>query len=134
MENTKPELDAITNGSESVEATTPADTQATADASKPEPTPERPATLDDAIKAAYEKHTAKPEDEPTEKKAALPEIEKPVEAPKQTDAIGRELEPIKAPAGWTPELREKWRVMDPTVQKFIIDREHDITRKLNETA
>jgi len=146
MENTQHKLDAISNGSESVEAT--ASTSAPADAPA-----EKSLTLDEAVSRAFDQHakadqataeptkptgaeaTAEPaKPAPTEAEAAPPP-EATAEAQKPVDPItGRTLEPIKAPAGWTPALREKWGAIDPQVQKFITDRERDMSQTLNKTT
>lgn len=54
---------------------------------------------------------------------------------KKIDPItGNEIVPIKAPASWTPALREKWGNVDPTVQKYIADRERDLNQTLTKSA
>lgn len=78
---------------------------------------EQPASLDDAIKKAFESHA--------------PEAA----SAKPTDPItGREVEPVKAPASLTPALREKWQTIDPQYQKWMVDRERDISTRLSQTA
>jgi hypothetical protein len=47
---------------------------------------------------------------------------------------GRALEPVKAPSSWTPSLREKWTGIPRDVQKFITDRERDMSTTLSKTA
>ena len=129
--------DAI-NNVEDEEITTP-DAAAPGAAAKEEPNaePAKSISLDDALAQAFEKH-AKPEgDKPAAKaKAALPNTPAVEQTPgKVVDPItGRESEPMKPPAGWTPVLREKWSSIDPTVQKFIRDQEVHNSKFLQEVS
>lgn len=120
------ELDATANGTEVVEALAE-----TTDVTKPEAP--KSVSLDDALAQAAAKHLT-----PDAKaKTALPVTETTEAAPadKILDPItGRTLEPMKAPAGWTPALREKWSTIDPTVQKFIRDQEVHVSKKLQDVA
>lgn len=98
-----------------------------------EPVERKAISLDDALAKAFEKHTSTDE----KPKTALPTTaEAPAATPgKVVDPItGREQEPMKAPAGWTPTLREKWSGIDPTVQKFIHDRELSMAQTISKTA
>ena len=98
----------------------------------------KPLSLDDALAKAFEKHVPEEDGKP---KTALPKLgteaaptAKP-ELEKQVDPItGRTLEPMKAPAGWTPALREKWSTVDPQVQKFIRDQEVGMAKKLQDVS
>lgn len=96
----------------------------------------KPMSTRDAALKAFEKLEGKGTE--PEKKPALPALDKPKvdKAPaKAIDPVtGREIEPMKAPGGWTPALREKWGTIDPQVQKFIIDRERDMATRLQDTA
>lgn len=100
----------------------------------------KPLSLDEALLKAFEKHV--PPKEEAKPKTALP---KPVEvaaeeAPAEDEGklidpiTGRAAEPMKAPAGWTPALREKWGGIDPQVQKFIRDQEVGMARKLQDVS
>jgi hypothetical protein len=95
-------------------------------------------SLDEALAKAFEKHTPAENDE--KPKTALPKTAK-VESTEQVtetklvDPItGRVAEPMKAPAGWTPALREKWASVDPQVQKFIRDQEVGVSKKMQEVS
>lgn len=104
------------------------------------PAARKPISLDDALAKAFEKHTKKDDSEAADPavktKGPLPNTPAVEQKPGKTiDPItGREVEPIKAPAGWTPVLREKWGSIDPVVQKFIHDRERDIAQTMSKTA
>jgi hypothetical protein len=70
----------------------------------------------------------------TPKKKALPTSLSTERVNKDTDVSGRNLEPIKAPASWTPSLREKWGTVPRDVQEFIQSREKDMSTTLSTTA
>lgn len=100
----------------------------------------KPLSLDEALLKAFEKHVPSKEEE--KPKTALPKSPeaKAEEAPAEDDGkvidpiTGRAAEPMKAPAGWTPALREKWGTIDPQVQKFIRDQEVGMARKLQDVS
>lgn len=74
---------------------------------------------------------AKPAD--TKRSLTAPVVE--ITPEKRIDPItGAEVVPMRAPASWTPVLREKWGSIDPTVQKYIADRERDMASTLTKTA
>lgn len=95
----------------------------------------------DAVMRAFEKTSKKGEAEP---KTAMPKLAGTPEATTERPAIdttkavdpvtGRELEAIKPPSSMTPALREKWGSLDRQMQQFWVDREKDMSSKLNETA
>ncbi len=95
------------------------------------------ASLDEAIKAALAKHDPAAADTP---RTALPTTDTPTadtasEAKAVDPITGRELEPIKAPAGWTPKLREQhWGKLDRELQQFLVARDTDISNRLTQTA
>ncbi len=91
-------------------------------------------SLDDALAKAFEKHV--PADGEEKPKTALPGTPAVAATPGKTvDPItGRESEPMKAPAGWTPLLRQKWDSVEPVVQKFIHDREREMAQNFTKTA
>lgn len=142
--------DGITGNVEAPVASTPATEVTTAPAAPatPEPTETKPLSLDDALAKAIEKHTPageKPAGEKPAAKGLLPEIPgaKPAtsEAPQGlqpgqiVDPITqRVLEPIKAPGGLTPALRDKWGTVPREFQQYWTDRERDMATKLQETA
>jgi hypothetical protein len=74
---------------------------------------------------------AKPADTPLPTAAPTPPA---APAPMVDPATGRVMEPMKAPNSWTPALREKWGTIDPTVQKFLIDRDRDMAIQLQNVA
>lgn len=97
-----------------------------------------PQTLRDAVLKAFDK--TKPAEDKTEApKTAMPTLDpsKPTvaETTKEIDPIsGRELEAIKAPNSMSPALREKWGTVPRQMQQYWIDRERDMSTKLQETA
>lgn len=126
--------DAIDNETELPDPTTEQANEATEhDGSPAEP---QPVSLDDALAKAFEKHTPPTGEADKPAKGPLPNTPT-VERPegKQFDPVtGREIEPMKAPAGWTPALRERWGTIDPVVQRFIHDRETQIAQTISKTA
>ena len=115
------------------ELDTPAEVVTTAEPASITPEPTKNISLDDALAKAFEKHTPVADDgKPKGPVAETPAAQAPA---KIVDPItGRESEPMKAPAGWTPLLKEKWVTIDPTVQKFISDRERDMAQTISKTA
>lgn len=89
----------------------------------------------DAVMRAFEKTSGEP-------KMGLPKLAgadtaqaAPADPAKSVDPVtGRELEAIKAPASMSPALREKWGTVDRQMQQYWIDRERDMSVKLQETA
>ncbi len=95
-------------------------------------------TVRDAVAQAFAKHSGEGE---TEQPDAKPKTALPTSTAvdigegKTVDTVtGHVSEPLRAPAGWTPLLREKWSTLDPSVQKFIHERELDHTRTITKTA
>lgn len=126
MENTDTKLDqaAISNGDQAIE--TPIVSEAEA--------PKESIATKDAILKAFEKHdpAAKPEETPAVKAEVPADADKP--AATLDPVSGRTVEPMKAPASWTPVLREKWSSIDPVAQKFIRDREDMVNKTLLDTS
>lgn len=114
-----------TSGADLAESTSPA-TEA--------PATVEPTSLRDAVLKAYEK-TAAPAAEAVEQAPVESKPAEPVAPAEDIDPItGEKLEPIKAPGGLTPALREKWGGVPREMQKYWVDRERDMSMRLQETA
>lgn len=125
------ETGATVNDSQSTDTSTP-------DTTTPEPQDKSP-SLRDAVVKAFDKLSPAPAAKAdTEKTSSLPvqegtEASNPQPA-KDIDPIsGRVLEPIKAPAGMPPAIREKWGTLDRQVQQYWSDRELNMAQALSKT-
>lgn len=96
-------------------------------------------SLRDVISESFDKMGGDPKTEVAPKTAlpkqdGVPETAPVAATDKPVDPIsGRVLEPIKAPAGMPPAIREKWGTLDRTVQQYWTDRERDIQQTLSKT-
>lgn len=116
----------------------------TAPAATPATPETKPLSLDDALAKAIEKHTpADPDAKPAKgllpeipgSKPAVPGAAQDLKPGQVVDPITqRVLEPIKAPGGLTPALRDKWGTVPREFQQFWADRERDMAANLKETA
>ena len=138
---------ATVNGSDNVDSNVAAATSTPAvdTPTTTTTTTTKPDTLRDSLSAAFDKLAEKqkeaapaapetPAAETTKPVTGALPTDKPAEPAKAVDPItGRELEPIKAPGGWTPALREKWGQLPRDVQQFIKDSERDVSTTLQQT-
>lgn len=126
--------DAIDNGPEEELDLTPVeDTEPVEASTEQETTDETP--VEEAPKGARAA-AARALAGDIEKPAAVEEPAKPKLQPGQEiDPIsGRVLDPIKAPASMTPELREQWSTVPRRMQQYWSDREKHIATELGRTA
>lgn len=93
-------------------------------------------SLTDAIAAAWPEDEPEPTPEPAEESVPEPEPEAQEEAETPAEEPAEEAPEValKAPAGWTPAQKERWKDLTPELQQTILDRDRQVDSTLQEAA
>lgn len=90
---------------------------------------------DDPAEEVVEETTSEPIEEEEEAPEEIQATEEQTsDEPTELEEEDKPVEATKAPAGWTPTQKEKWKDVPADIQKTILDRDKEVDRVLHESA